>query len=128
MKLTDENAETEDKCIFEEIRKIGAFSNETLIEGCKEAEILLQLKEAPKLEKLGSLATEIASIMGADYKVETDEENSTITGMSLFDPQTVVIVPLFDPQALSILPLFHPHFQYRITQTYVFAVLLHALV
>ena len=69
MKLTDENAETEDKCIFEEIRKIGAFSNETLIEGCKEAEILLQLKEAPKLEKLGSLATEIASIMGADYKV-----------------------------------------------------------
>ena len=82
MKLTDESIETEDKCIFEEIRKIGAYSNETLIEGCKEAEILLQLKEAPKLEKLGSLATEIASIMGADYKVETDEENSTITGMS----------------------------------------------
>ena len=80
MKLTDENIETEDKCIFEEIRKIGAYSNETLIEGCKEAEILLQLKEAPKLEKLGSLATKIASIMGADYKVETDEENSTITG------------------------------------------------
>ena len=104
MKLTDENAETEDKCIFEEIRKIGAFSNETLIEGCKEAEILLQLKEAPKLEKLGSLATEIASIMGADYKVETDEENSTITGMSLFDPLALLIVPLFDPQALSIPP------------------------
>ena len=117
MKLTDENAETEDKCIFEEIRKIGAFSNETLIEGCKEAEILLQLKEAPKLEKLGSLATEIASIMGADYKVETDEENSTITGMSLFDPQSLLILPRFDP-----------HFQYRITQTYVFAVLLHVLV
>ena len=118
MKLTDENAESEDKCIFEEIRKIGAFSNETLIEGCKEAEILLQLKEAPKLEKLGSLATEIASIMGADYKVETDEENSTITGMSLSETNA-----LFDPRTL-----FDPHFQYRITQTYVFAVLLHALV
>ena len=123
MKLTDENAETEDKCIFEEIRKIGAFSNETLIEGCKEAEILLQLKEAPKLEKLGSLATEIASIMGADYKVETDEENSTITGMSLFDPLALLIVPLFDPLAFSIFPFFDPHFQYRITQTYAFAVL-----
>jgi len=79
MKLEDENTEGENKCIFEEIRKIGAFSNETLIEGCKEAEILLQLKEAPKLDKIGSLAKEIASIMGADYKVETDEENSTIT-------------------------------------------------
>ena len=108
MKLTDENAETEDKCIFEEIRKIGAFSNETLIEGCKEAEILLQLKEAPKLEKLGSLATEIASIMGADYKVDTDEENSTITGMSLFDPLAPLLVPLSDPHAVLIVPLFHP--------------------
>ena len=123
MKLTDENAETEDKCIFEEIRKIGAFSNETLIEGCKEAEILLQLKEAPKLEKLGSLATEIASIMGADYKIETDEENSTITGMSLFDPRALLKLPLFDPQVFSIPPRIDPHFQYRITQIYAFAVL-----
>lgn len=81
MELKDESAESAEgsTSMFEEIRKIGAYSNETLIAGCKEAEALVMLKEAPTPEKLDELAKNVASIMGADYKVETDSKLAVIT-------------------------------------------------
>ena len=69
-----------DEGIFEEIRKVGAYSNETIISGVKELEMLLQLKEPPKSGEVESLASHIATMLGNDYDVSSNTDSAQITG------------------------------------------------
>ena len=64
---------------FDEIRKIGAFSNETLIDGVREIEILIQMRAPPTAADITKLATNLSTKMGSNT-IETDLESAEIKG------------------------------------------------
>ena len=78
--LAEEGVEDEAK-MFEEIRKVGGFANETIIDGVKEVEILLQMKDPPKLEMLEEIKVKLVEKLGAEYTFESHNETAIITGI-----------------------------------------------
>jgi len=61
---------------FEETRKVGAYSNETLIRGDTTGEMLLVFKEAPELDQSGLIASLTTQL--ADCEVAFDADNASI--------------------------------------------------
>jgi len=70
--------EGEEESIFEEVRKIGAYSNETIIAEVKACEVLLTMKEAPKLTEIESIAKHIGAKLGATYAVTHSDDNAEV--------------------------------------------------
>ena len=78
--MSEEEAEEEMK-MFEEIRKVGGFSNETLINGVKDVEILLQMKDPPKPECLTNIKNKLELKLGPGFTLEEHQDTAIITGI-----------------------------------------------
>lgn len=75
-------AEGEEETGFDEIRKIGAFSNETVIEGVREIELLIQMKSPPKPDDVTTLAAQIQEKL-PNHTITTDLECGEIKGLNI---------------------------------------------
>jgi len=73
MAAVEKPAEGEEETGFDEIRKVGAFSNETVIEGVREFELLIQMKTPPKPDDLSQLAKQLQEKL-PKHTVATDME------------------------------------------------------
>ena len=79
MAAVEKPAEGEEETGMEEMRKVGAFSNETAIDGVKEIEILIQMKTPPKPSDLTALSEQLQQKLPG-HNFTTDLESGEIKG------------------------------------------------
>lgn len=77
MAAVEKPAEGEEETGMEEMRKVGAFSNETAIDGVKEIEILIQMKTPPKPSDLTALSEQLQQKLPG-HNFTTDLESGEI--------------------------------------------------
>ena len=70
--LTEENANH-----MEEIRKVGAYSNETIINGVREFEMLATLKSPPKAADVNAVATSLTESL-PNFNISFDSDSAMI--------------------------------------------------
>ena len=70
--LTEENANS-----LEETRKVGAYSNETIIDGVREFEILATLKSPPKTTDIEAVAVSLTESL-PNFNISCEPDSAMI--------------------------------------------------
>jgi len=72
----------EDPQAIEDIRTVGAFANETLIDGVKELELLITMRNPMKIDEFGEFSDKLTSALPT-YTISSSEEFASIKVESL---------------------------------------------